>query len=169
MVYAKPRPTASRPTVAEILRARPTVVARSWVATAHPADEAVVQGARVVVIARFALEFVTSVDRCRQNRQEPKECKGNESHSEPDQREDRNTAIDRVSRRACPINLLSGGGVCTSPRGRLRDGLAIRQRGRSLSSHLEQQLQRDIDQIRDKVRLLADLTLRALEDSVSWR
>jgi phosphate transport system protein len=35
-----------------------------------------------------------------------------------------------------------------------------------LSSHLEQQLQRDIDQIRDKVRLLADLTLRALEDSV---
>jgi phosphate transport system protein len=36
-----------------------------------------------------------------------------------------------------------------------------------LSSHLEQQLQRDIDQIRDKVRLLADLTLRALEDSVA--
>ncbi|HET9062076.1 MAG TPA: PhoU domain-containing protein, partial [Candidatus Binatia bacterium] len=35
-----------------------------------------------------------------------------------------------------------------------------------MSSHLEQQLQRDIDQIRDKVRLLADLTLRALEDSV---
>lgn len=45
-------------------------------------------------------------------------------------------------------------------------GLATRHRGRSLSSHLEQQLQRDIDQIRDKVRLLADLTLRALEDSV---
>jgi len=35
-----------------------------------------------------------------------------------------------------------------------------------VSSHLEEQLQRDIDQIRNKVRQLADLALRALEDSV---
>ena len=35
-----------------------------------------------------------------------------------------------------------------------------------MSSHLEEQLQRDIDQIRNKVRQLADLALRALEDSV---
>jgi len=33
-------------------------------------------------------------------------------------------------------------------------------------SHLEEQLQRDIDRIRDKVREMADLALRALEDSV---
>jgi phosphate transport system protein len=35
-----------------------------------------------------------------------------------------------------------------------------------VSSHLEEQLQRDIDQIRNKVRQLADLALRALEDAV---
>ncbi len=35
-----------------------------------------------------------------------------------------------------------------------------------MSSHLEEHLQRDIDQIRNKVRQLADLALRALEDAV---
>ena len=33
-------------------------------------------------------------------------------------------------------------------------------------SHLEEQLQRDVDRIRDKVREMADLALRALEEAV---
>ena len=35
-----------------------------------------------------------------------------------------------------------------------------------MAPHLEEQLQRDIDRIRDKVREMADLALRALEDAV---
>ena len=35
-----------------------------------------------------------------------------------------------------------------------------------MSSHLEQKLQQDIDHIRDRVREMADLALRGLEDSI---